>query len=47
MRFADKDRHPIFLEPEGLNTFEWYVQGMSTGMPEHVQWKMYPVRARS
>ena len=41
MRFADKDRHPIFLEPEGLNTFEWYVQGMSTGMPEHMQWKIY------
>lgn len=41
MRFADKDRHPIFLEPEGLNTFEWYVQGMSTGMPEHMQWEIY------
>lgn len=41
IRFADKDRHPIFLEPEGLNTFEWYVQGMSTGMPEHMQWKIY------
>ena len=41
MRFADKERHPIFLEPEGLNTFEWYVQGMSTGMPERMQWEIY------
>ena len=41
MRFADKERHPIFLEPEGLDTFEWYVQGMSTGMPERMQWEIY------
>lgn len=41
MRFADKERHPIFIEPEGLDTFEWYVQGMSTGMPERMQWEMY------
>ncbi len=41
MRFADKERHPIFIEPEGLDTFEWYVQGMSTGMPEHMQWEIY------
>lgn len=41
MRFADKERHQIFLEPEGLDTFEWYVQGMSTGMPERIQWEMY------
>ena len=40
-RFADKDRHQIFLEPEGLNSFEWYVQGMSSSMPEDVQWLMY------
>ncbi|MGI6183472.1 MAG: tRNA uridine-5-carboxymethylaminomethyl(34) synthesis enzyme MnmG [Candidatus Fimadaptatus sp.] len=41
MRFAGKERHQIFLEPEGLDTFEWYVQGMSTGMPERIQWEMY------
>ncbi len=40
-RFADKDRHQVFLEPEGLNSFEWYVQGMSSSMPEDVQWLMY------
>ncbi len=40
-RFADKDRHQIFLEPEGINSFEWYVQGMSSSMPEDVQWPMY------
>ena len=37
MRFADKDRHQLFLEPEGLHTNEWYVQGLSTSMPEDVQ----------
>ncbi len=37
MRFADKDRHQLFLEPEGLNTNEWYVQGLSTSLPEDVQ----------
>ncbi|MDO4741228.1 MAG: tRNA uridine-5-carboxymethylaminomethyl(34) synthesis enzyme MnmG [Eubacteriales bacterium] len=41
MRFADKERHPIFLEPEGLYTDEWYVQGMSSSMPEDVQRAMY------
>lgn len=41
VRFADKNRHPIFLEPEGLNTVEWYVQGMSTSMPEDVQKEIY------
>ena len=40
MRFADKDRHQLFLEPEGLNTVEWYVQGLSTSMPEDVQLAM-------
>jgi len=40
-RFADKDRHQLFLEPEGLNSPEWYVQGMSSSLPEHVQWAMY------
>ena len=41
VRFKDKERHPIFLEPEGLNTNEWYVQGMSTSMPEDVQRAIY------
>lgn len=37
VRFADKPKHQIFLEPEGLNTSEYYVQGLSTSMPEDVQ----------
>ena len=41
VRFADKDRHQIFLEPEGDGYPEWYVQGMSSSMPEDVQWAMY------
>ncbi|MDR1599343.1 MAG: tRNA uridine-5-carboxymethylaminomethyl(34) synthesis enzyme MnmG [Oscillospiraceae bacterium] len=36
-RFADKTRHQVFLEPEGLNSPEWYVQGVSTSLPEDVQ----------
>ena len=40
-RFADKNRHQIFIEPEGENTHEMYVQGMSTSLPEDVQLKMY------
>ena len=40
-RFADKNRHQIFLEPEGLHHPEWYVQGMSSSLPEDVQWQMY------
>lgn len=40
-RFADKDRHQLFLEPEGLASPEWYVQGMSSSLPERVQWQMY------
>ncbi len=40
-RFADKDRHQLFLEPEGLKSPEWYVQGMSSSLPERVQWLMY------
>jgi tRNA uridine 5-carboxymethylaminomethyl modification enzyme len=39
-RFPDKDRHQIFLEPEGLTSPEWYVQGMSSSLPENVQWQM-------
>ena len=41
VRFADKERHQIFLEPEGDGYPEWYVQGMSSSMPEDVQWAMY------
>ena len=37
VRFADKERHQIFLEPEGLNTEEVYVQGLSSSLPEDVQ----------
>lgn len=37
VRFADKSRHQLFLEPEGRKTEEWYVQGLSTSMPEEVQ----------
>lgn len=37
VRFADKDSHQTFLEPEGLDTTEWYVQGMSSSLPEDVQ----------
>ena len=41
VRFKDKERHQIFLEPEGADTSEVYVQGMSTSMPHDVQKKMY------
>ena len=37
VRFADKERHQLFLEPEGENTNEYYVQGMSSSLPEDVQ----------
>ncbi len=40
VRFADKPSHQVFIEPEGINTFEMYVQGMSTSLPEDVQLKM-------
>ena len=40
VRFADKDRHQVFLEPEGRDIDEWYVDGMSTSMPEEIQEKM-------
>lgn len=40
VRFNDKPRHQIFLEPEGRNTNEIYVQGLSTSLPEHVQRQM-------
>ena len=38
-RFADKDRHQLFVEPEGWNTVEVYVNGFSTSLPEDVQFK--------
>lgn len=38
-RFADKDRHQLFVEPEGWNTCEYYVNGFSTSLPEDVQFK--------
>lgn len=41
VRFADKDRHQIFIEPEGEDTNEMYVQGMSSSLPEDVQIAMY------
>ena len=41
VRFADKDRHQLFLEPEGLNTNEYYVQGVSTSLPVDVKKQMY------
>ena len=41
VRFKDKERHPIFMEPEGLYTVEWYAQGMSTSMPEDIQRMIY------
>lgn len=41
VKFADKERHQVFLEPEGLYTNEMYVGGMSSSLPEDVQLKMY------
>ena len=41
VRFKDKDRHQIFIEPEGADTLEVYVQGLSTSMPHDVQRAMY------
>ena len=41
VRFSDKERHQIFIEPEGENTLEAYVQGMSTSLPHDVQIDMY------
>lgn len=38
-RFAERDRHQIFVEPEGWNTVEIYVNGFSTSLPDHVQYK--------
>lgn len=41
VKFADKDRHQVFIEPEGLYTNEMYISGMSSSLPEDVQLKMY------
>lgn len=41
VKFSDKDRHQLFLEPEGLQSPEWYAQGFSSCLPEDVQWAMY------
>ncbi|MDD3972914.1 MAG: tRNA uridine-5-carboxymethylaminomethyl(34) synthesis enzyme MnmG, partial [Clostridia bacterium] len=41
VKFADKERHQVFIEPMGLDTEEMYVQGMSSSMPEDVQEEMY------
>ena len=41
VRFSDKERHQLFVEPEGENTDEVYIQGMSTSLPEDVQLEMY------
>lgn len=38
-RFADRDRHQLFVEPEGWNTIEYYINGFSTSLPEDVQYK--------
>ncbi|HAS54124.1 MAG TPA: tRNA uridine-5-carboxymethylaminomethyl(34) synthesis enzyme MnmG [Nitrospiraceae bacterium] len=41
MRFSDRDRHQVFLEPEGLDTEEYYANGVSTSLPVDVQTKLY------
>ncbi len=41
VKFSDKDRHTVFLEPEGWDTVEIYPNGLSTSLPEEVQWEMY------
>ncbi len=41
VKFADKNRHQVFIEPEGLNTNEMYIGGMSSSLPEDVQVEMY------
>ena len=40
VKFADKERHQLFIEPEGMDTDEVYLQGFSTSMPVELQWKM-------
>ena len=38
-RFADKDRHQLFVEPEGWDTIEYYINGFSSSLPDHIQFK--------
>ncbi len=45
VKFPDKDRHQIFIEPEGLYTNEMYLSGMSSSLPEDVQFEMYKTLA--
>lgn len=41
VKFADKERHQVFIEPEGISTNEMYIAGMSSSLPEDVQYQMY------
>ena len=41
VKFADKPSHKLFLEPEGRNTNEWYINGLSTSLPLEVQWQIF------
>lgn len=41
VKFADKERHQVFIEPEGIHTNEMYISGMSSSLPEDVQYQMY------
>lgn len=41
VKFSDKERHQVFIEPEGINTNEMYIGGMSSSLPEDVQYAMY------
>ncbi|MFN3599570.1 MAG: tRNA uridine-5-carboxymethylaminomethyl(34) synthesis enzyme MnmG [Aquificaceae bacterium] len=41
VKFSDKDRHTVFLEPEGWDTIEIYPNGLSTSLPEELQWELY------
>ncbi len=41
VKFADKNRHQVFIEPEGIHTNEMYISGMSSSLPEDVQYQMY------
>ncbi len=41
VRFSDRKNHQVFIEPEGLSTKEMYVQGVSSTLPEEVQFEMY------
>lgn len=41
VKFSDKNRHQVFIEPEGLSTNEMYIGGMSSSLPEDVQYRMY------